>query len=60
MELHPYTTDLGFARRSARYLATSGCSPRQIIEALVEQLDLSFDAATQIVGGLTLAEARVS
>lgn len=59
MELHPYTdmteraTDLGFAKRCARYLADRGCSPRQIQSALVEQLDLSRGTADQIVGALT-------
>lgn len=58
MQLHPYTdrstvtTDLGFAKRCAHYLADRGCSPRQIEAALVEQLDLSSRTADQIVAAL--------
>lgn len=37
----PVPTDIGFARRSARYLASQGLGPNQIRSALVEQLDIT-------------------
>ncbi len=58
MELHPYTTDLGFADRSARYLAERGCTSRQIRGALIEQLGLTLGAADQIVANLIPVERR--
>lgn len=41
--------DTDFARRSARYLANSGYRIDEITKALVDELDISAGAATQIV-----------
>ncbi len=57
MELRPYKTDLSFARRSACYLAGCGCTRGEIVSALVEQLDLRPEVATQIVAAIAFADA---
>ena len=40
--------DQDFARRSSRYLADHGCTRPQIVEALVDELDLSPPIAVTI------------
>lgn len=40
--------DLRFARRSARYLANQGFTPREIRDALIEELDLPAPIAESI------------
>lgn len=42
-------TDRGFAQRSARYLANRGYRPRQIRDALIEELGLPGKAADDIL-----------
>lgn len=50
--LAPADTDLGFAERSARYLADRGCDTAQIQTALVQQLDIGPHVAERIAQGL--------
>lgn len=45
-------TASSFAERSARYLARHGCTPKQIIDALIDELDLDRVSARRIVNGL--------
>ena len=43
------TVDASFAERSAIYLADRGCTPSQIREALIDELDLAPREAESIV-----------
>jgi hypothetical protein len=45
-------TDLDFARRSAKYLAESGCPRSQIEAALVQELAITPPKAADIIAAI--------
>ena len=48
-----FAIDIEFARRSVRYLLDQHCSASQIIEALTSELDLTAQAAHDLLSETT-------